>query len=303
MLDVCLLGTGGMMPLPNRWLTALMLRYNGKQILIDAGEGTQIAIKEKGISVNPIDIICITHFHADHVSGLPGLFLSMGNAEKTTPLLMIGPKGLAQVVNSLRVIAPGLPFEIQFHEIMGDEESIEFDGFTIDAYKVNHSVPCYGYSMRVHRKGKFDAQRAKAQNIPLKFWNPLQKGETVEWEGKVFTPDMVLGESRKGLKVTYTTDTRPTERIVEAAKDADLFICEGMYGEADKKSKARANRHMMMTEAAEIGAKAQPKEMWLTHYSPAMMRPEQYVKELRQIFEPLKAAKDGWVKVLNFEED
>ena len=114
MLDVCLLGTGGMMPLPKRWLTSLMLRYNGKGILIDCGEGTQLAMKEQGWSFHNIDVICFTHYHADHISGLPGLLLSMGNADRKEPVIMIGPKGLKRVVSSLRVIAPELPFEIEY---------------------------------------------------------------------------------------------------------------------------------------------------------------------------------------------
>ena len=113
MLDVCLLGTGGMMPLPYRWLTALMVRYNGSSVLIDCGEGTQIAIKEKGWSFKPIDVICFTHYHGGHISGLPGLLLTMGNADRTEPLTLVGPKGLERVVNSLRVIAPELPFSIK----------------------------------------------------------------------------------------------------------------------------------------------------------------------------------------------
>ena len=122
MLDVCLLGTGGMMPLPYRWLTSLMLRYNGKSILIDCGEGTQIALREKGWSPKPVDIICFTHYHADHISGLPGMLLTMGNAERTEPLLLIGPKGLVRTVNALRIIAPELPFEIRCVEITENEQ-------------------------------------------------------------------------------------------------------------------------------------------------------------------------------------
>ena len=114
MLELCLLGCGGMMPLPYRKLTSLMARYNGSSILIDCGEGTQVGIKEKGWSFKPIDVICFTHYHADHISGLPGLLLTLGNAQRTSPLLMIGPKGLERVVNSLRVIAPDLPFPIEF---------------------------------------------------------------------------------------------------------------------------------------------------------------------------------------------
>ena len=223
MLDVSLLGTGGMMPLPYRWLTALMLRYNGKSILFDCGEGTQIALREKGWSPKPIDIICFTHYHADHISGLPGMLLTMGNAERTEPLLLIGPKGLNRTVSALRTIAPELPFEVNCVEIDGNEQEFSFDGFRIKAFKVNHSVLCYGYSLVVDRKGRFDKERALEQQIPLKLWNRLQKGEIVEEEGRIYTPDMVLGASRKGLKVTYCTDTRPADSITDNAVDSDLL--------------------------------------------------------------------------------
>ena len=144
MLDLCLLGTGGMMPLPYRWLTSLMLRYNGSSLLIDCGEGTQIAIREKGWSFRPLDIICITHFHGDHISGLPGILLAMSNSDRTEPLTMIGPKGLERVVKALRVIAPELPFEIKFIELTEPQQQIRLHGYVIDAFKVNHRVACYG---------------------------------------------------------------------------------------------------------------------------------------------------------------
>lgn len=303
MLDVCLLGTGGMMPLPYRWLTSLMMRYNGQSILIDCGEGTQIALKKKGWSPNPIDIICFTHFHADHISGLPGMLLTMGNAERTVPLLMIGPKGLQRVVNSLRVIAPELPFEIQFLEIESDEQTFYFDGFRIEAFKVNHNVVCYGYSMVVERAGKFDKDRAQAQGIPLKLWSRLQKGEEMDYEGVHYTPDMVMGAPRKGLKVTYSTDTRPTESIERNAQGSDLLILEGMYGEADKLMKAREHKHMTMYEAAKIASRVNPPELWLTHYSPSMSHPEEFMEEVRKIFPRTVAAKDGRSMELKFDEE
>lgn len=303
MLDVCLLGTGGMMPLPYRWLTSMMARYNGKSILIDCGEGTQIAMKEKGWSPKPIDIICFTHYHADHISGLPGLLLTMGNAERTEPLLLIGPKGLSRVVSSLRVIAPELPFEIRFQELTEAEESLQFDGFHIDAFRVNHNVVCYGYSLVVERKGKFMVERAKELNIPINYWNRLQHGERVETPEGTYTPDMVMGDARKGIKVTYCTDTRPTPAIAAHSMGADLAILEGMYGEPEKKAKAKEYKHMTFYEAAQIAAQAKPGEMWLTHYSPSLTRPEEYMKEVRRIFPRAYAAKDGQTVELDFEEE
>ena len=243
------------MPLPYRWLTSMMARCGGSSLLIDCGEGTQVALKEKGWSPKPIDIICFTHYHADHISGLPGLLLTMGNAERTEPLVLIGPKGLERVVTALRCIAPELPFSLRFIELEESRQQLPIGPYLIDAYKV-----CY-------------------------------------------TPDMVLGPERKGLKVTYCTDTRPVPVIAEYAKDADLFICEGMYGEDGKEAKAREHKHMTMYEAAQRAQKAMPRELWLTHYSPSLTRPEEFIEKVRKIFPKAKAARDGWTAELTFDEE
>jgi ribonuclease Z len=280
-----------------------MARYNGTSILIDCGEGTQIAMKEKGWSPKPIDIMCFTHYHADHISGLPGMLLTMGNAEKTTPLTIIGPKGLARVVNALRVVAPELPFEINYIEISENEQSFDFDGFRIEAFRVNHNVICYGYNIVIERKGKFNLENALALGLERKYWGVLQRGDTVEVDNRVYTPEMVMGKSRKGLKLTYCTDSRPTEGIIKNAKNADLFICEGMYGEPDKKEKAKEYKHMTFYEAAQMAKEANVAKMWLTHYSPSLTRPEEYKKEVQAIFPQTYIAKDGWSEELMFEED
>ena len=304
MLDVCLLGTGGMMPLPYRWLTSLMMRIGGSNILIDCGEGTQIAIKEKGWSPNPIDVICFTHYHADHISGLPGLLLSIGNSDRTDPITMIGPRGLERVVSSLRIIAPELPFDIKFLEIEGTRATFSFNGYEIDAFKVSHNVTCYGYSLRVPRIGRFDADKAKELGIPLPYWSRLQKGEIITDETGSYTPDMVIGPARRGLKVTYCTDSRPVPVISEMASGADLFICEGMYGEPGMEEKAREHKHMTFYEAAKLAKSAEPspKEMWLTHYSPSLSYPKDYEKEVRKIFRNTHVAKDGRSVSLMFED-
>ena len=304
MLDICLLGTGGMMPLPGRFLTSLMVRYNGSNLLIDCGEATQIAIKKKGWVFKPIDVICFTHYHADHISGLPGLLLTMGNAERTEPLTMVGPRGLERVVNALRCIAPELPFEIRYHELTEPEEHLEINGYHITAFKVQHNVICYGYVLEIPRSGRFDAARAKAADIPLAYWSRLQKGETITaQDGRVFTPDMVLGPARKGLKITYTTDTRPVPAIADYAADSNLFICEGMYGEPEKQKKAREYKHMTFYEAAGLAAQAKPGEMWLTHFSPSLVYPENYLEDVRKIFPQTYLGKDGKSATLTFDEE
>jgi ribonuclease Z len=303
MLDICLLGTGGMMPLPYRRLTALMARCNGSSMLIDCGEGTQVAIKEKGWSVKPVDVICFTHYHADHISGLPGLLLTLGNAERKEPVLLVGPKGLERVVNALRTIAPDLPFALEFLELSENSQTIPMDGYEIEAFRVQHNITCYGYSIKVNRAGKFDVTKAKKNEIPMQYWSHLQKGETIEADGITYTPDMVLGESRKGLKVTYCTDSRPVSSISEHAADADLFICEGMYGEEGKEKKAREYKHMTFYEAARLAKTAGVKEMWLTHYSPSLVRPEPYMGRVKEIFPAAKPGKDGKSVTLLFENE
>ena len=291
------------MPLPYRHLTSLMMRYNGKSILIDCGEGTQVAMKKKGWSPNPIDIICFTHFHADHISGLPGMLLNMGNSDRTEPVLLIGPKGLSRVVGSLRVIAPELPFAVDCLELSEREQVIEFDDFRIKAFRVNHNVTCYGYTMEIDRAGKFNADKAKELGLPVKMWGLLQKGENVTFEGKEYVPSMVMGDKRKGLKVTYCTDSRPTESITENAKGADLFICEGMYGDPAELPKAKEKKHMIFFEAAAMAKEANVKRLWLTHYSPSLNYPQEYIEATRKIFDRAEVCKDLKSIDLNFDDE
>ncbi len=303
MLDVCLLGTSGMMPLPGRCLTSLMTRYNGSSLLIDCGEGTQVSIRIKGWSVHGIDTICFTHFHGDHISGLPGLLLSMGNSDRTKPVTLIGPKGLEKIVNNLRCIAPELPFDLKFIELEDKIQTIDINGYKITAFKVNHNVVCYGYTIDIERGGKFHVEKAMENNIPQKFWSLLQKGNEVQENGVVYTPDTVLGPPRKGIKVTYCTDSRPTQSILDNAKDSALFICEGMYGEKDKQTKAKEHKHMTFYEAAKIAATAQVGQLWLTHFSPSMAKPEMFLDDVREIFNNTIIPKDRRSVALDFDNE
>ncbi len=290
------------MPLKSRWLSSAIMRYNGHCILFDCGEGTQIALKCAGFTFKPIDVLCLTHFHADHVSGLPGLLLSMGNEGRTDPLLIIGPKGAQKVVSALRIIAPGLPFNIEVAELSGDDETFYFEGFNITGFRVNHGVSCYGYSVDIPRVGKFDTEKAKANCVPLKVWGMLQKEESVEFEGRVYTSDMVLGSPRKGLKLLYCTDTRPTESMGFYAQNADLAILEGMYGSDEKDTHAKAKMHMTFAEAAQIAKKSNVKSLWLTHFSPSMPNPGDYLSEAKEIFENTQIGFDGKFDTIRFEE-
>ncbi|MBP3700635.1 MAG: ribonuclease Z, partial [Lachnospiraceae bacterium] len=235
--------------------------------------------------------------------GLPGRLLAMGNAERTEPLTVIGPRGVARVVNSRRVVAPELPFEIRFIELTERQQELTVGPYTVTAFRVNHNIVCYGYSVQLKRAGKFQVEKAQAANIPLKYWSRLQKGAVIEADGVTYTPDMVMGPERRGLKVTYCTDTRPVPVIAEMASEADLFICEGMYGEPDKEAKAKEHKHMTFYEAAHLAREADCKEMWLTHYSPSLPRPEDYMDAVRKIFPRSVAGKDGKSVELRFDDE
>ena len=304
MLDICLLGTGGMMPLLNRYLTSLMVRCDGSSLLIDCGEATQLAIKKAELTTKPIDYILFTHFHADHISGLPGLLLEMKNSDRVEPVTIAGPKGVEKVVNCLRVIANELPFDIKFIELDDNDGYFDIKPYRIQYFKLKHKLNCIGYNIFNDRLPQFLVDKAKNNNVPLRFWNKLQHGETcVDKEnGLTYTPDMVMGDDRKGLKITYLTDTRPCENIYKFANNSDLFICEGMYGDDSKENNAKKYLHMTMDEACEIAIKTNPKEMWLTHYSPSEVRPKIYEKSLKEKFENIRICKDGEKKVLNFED-
>lgn len=299
MLEICLLGTGGTMPMPERALTALMVRYGGSNLLIDCGEGTQMQIRKMKWSIKSIGHILITHLHGDHIIGLPGLVLSMGKDGRRSPLEIYGPAGTGQVVKGLLLAAPELPFEVRITELKEAEEAFFCGGLRVQAFAADHGVKCYGYALHADRARRFDIGKARALNIPQALWSRLQKGETVE----PFTPDMVLGESREGLHVTYVTDSRPTPLLQKYAENADLLICEGMYGSREKLDKALLNQHMLFTEAAQIAKEANAKQLWLTHYSPSLEDPREFLPAAQAIFPETAAPEDLTYVTLNWKNE
>ena len=298
MLDVTLCGTGGTTPRIDRHLSCAYLRFDGRGLLIDCGEGTQIAVKKAGMSLGRIDTILLTHFHGDHVAGLPGLLLTMGNEGRKEKVTIAGPKGVAEIVKALTVCAQELPFSVEC-VALADFDTLTSRDFSITAFEVHHTCPCLGYDIRISRAGRFDPDKARANGVPMKLWKTLQKGESAEG----YTPDMVMGESRRGLHVTYATDTRPTDMIATMATDADLLITEAMFGEEKKENRAKETCHMTLPEACAIAAEASPKRLWLTHYSPSMPEPELYADVLEKLWSGGKLGYDGMTEVLRFAEE
>ncbi|WP_123053662.1 ribonuclease Z [Clostridium sp. JN-1] len=306
MLDICLLGCGGNYPTPQRNLTSLLVSYEGEKILIDCGEGTQVSMKILGSGFKEISAICFTHYHADHVVGLPGLLLTIANSGRTKPLTIIGPDNLCKVVKGLTVICPHLPYNLNLIELTCDNlENFKYKIFQMEniemyAVPVEHSLPCLAYSIIIKRNRKFDRKKAVEHKVPMKLWNILQKGESLSYQGIKYTPDMVLGEERKGIKLCYSTDTRPTYGLIDLSSNSDLFICEGMYGDNEKLDNAIKNKHMLFSEAAKIAREAKVKELWLTHFSPSLSDPNCYLEETKKIFNNTHLGCDRKFKSLNF---
>ncbi|MCM1172500.1 MAG: ribonuclease Z [Clostridium sp.] len=303
MLNYCVLGTSGMVPLPDRHLSSCMFSYNGVNILIDAGEGTQIAIKKCGISLKKIDYVLFTHYHTDHVGGLPGLLASIANSDRTSTLTIVGPKGVNRIVEASKKLVSKLPYIVKTIEIVDEAPTISIQDLKITPFPVEHTTTCFGYKLELSRFGKCDPEKAEMNDVPVEFWDRLQKDEVIQYNGRVLTKDLIVSYERKGIKVVYTTDTRPCDSISQAAKNADLLICEGMYGDSDQKSNAEKNKHMMMQEAAALAAKAGVKKLILTHYSPSVCKPEQFLKELQYTFSKVSMGYDGLTDELVFSNE
>lgn len=314
MMDVTLLGTMGMMPMPGRYLASGYVKVEGHAVLIDCGEATQLALRSAGASAVDIDVVCISHFHGDHVLGLPGMFLLMGNSGRTEKVTVAGPGGVAGFVSSLLVAAPHLPFDIEFVDLaeLVENTVVNDDGTydvcklgpaMIQAFAADHTVESYGYNVVLPRAGKFDVSRAEALGLPKKDWGMLQHGETIELaDGTCVTPDMVLGAPRRGLKFSYVTDTRPTTAIEHAVAGADLLVCEGMYGSDEKREHARKKKHMLFSEAGRLARAAKASKMWLTHYSPSESDPKGNLCFAKDEFPATECGHDGKSMVLRFQD-
>lgn len=301
MLECCTLGTGGALPLPDRALASLYVRVNGKALLIDCGEGTQTGVRNLGWGFRCIDGLLITHYHGDHCGGLPGLLLSIDKAGREEPLHIYGPAGLRRIVNGLRVIAPVLRYPVELHELEpGDFFSLI--GLEIACFPLDHGMPCLGYRLHLPRQAAFDPQKARALNVPLPLWKELQRGASVEAEGRLIRPEDVTGAPRKGLTVLYATDTRPVPEIAEMGRDADLMFLEGMYGDDDKRAQARKNHHMIFHEAAELARQANAKELVLTHFSNCIDDPAAFLPLAQAVFPKTQCASDGQCFTLLYPE-
>ena len=309
MIDVCLLGTGGMQPLPGRRLSATLVRVGSGLVLLDCGEGTQVGVREAGWGLRQIKAILLTHMHADHVLGLPGLLLTLANAERGAeePLTIAGPEPLLPVLEGLMVVAPRLPYPVQVAVLQGGERFAlpGIDGLEVGCAALDHEIACLGYALTLPRAPRFAPERARALGVPLAEWRRLQGGEAIEVDGKVIEASEVLGPPRRGLRLVLATDTKPTERLVEfvaADGGTDLLIADGMYGDEADKPKRWPAQHLSFAEAATIARDGGAKRLLLTHFGPGLADPGAYLDRATAIFPQTTVGTDGLKLTLNFED-
>lgn len=300
MLDLCTLGTGGAIPMPDRALSSLYLRVDGRALLVDCGEGTQTQIRRLGWGFLCIEGLLVTHYHGDHISGLPGFLLSMDKTGRQSPFPIYGPPGLRRIVEGLLVIAPNLSFPVELHELPMHGGSFRLAGLDIDAFPLDHGVPCLGYRFALNRVPRFEREKALALGVPMPLWSRLQAGKPVEANGVTYLPEQVLGEARKGLSVLYATDTRPVPAIVEYGRDTDLMILEGMYGDDDKLPQALKNHHMLFREAAALARDAGTRQLILTHFSNCIEDAAAFLPNAAAVFADTQVGEDLGTMTLRF---
>jgi ribonuclease Z len=300
MIDIALLGTGGMMPLPRRWLSSLLVRVGGDVVLFDCGEGTQVAWRATGWSFRRLSAICISHTHSDHIAGLPGLLHTVSNTGRTEPITIYGPVGVAAVVQGLRVIAPQLPFPLEVVELESGDTFPLPEGVRGSCAAGEHGLPVLAYRIDLARKRRFLADRARSLDIPTNAWRMLQDGQPVTLGDRTVEPDAVMGPARPGISVAYVTDTRPTQAIAELLTGVSLLVCEGNYGDDADAEKAVRNQHMTFREAATLARNAGAQQLWITHFSPGVDTPEAFAANAQEVFPGAVIGHDGMTTSLAF---
>ncbi|MEF9990777.1 MAG: ribonuclease Z [Romboutsia sp.] len=303
MINLILLGCGGNMPMPNRYLSSLFVNYRGRKILFDCGEGTQVSMRTRNCGFKNIDLICISHLHGDHIMGLPGLLATIGSSSRTDALTIIGPSGIKDVMNAIMFLLEYLPYKINVIENPIGTFSL-IDGYLkdieISTIELEHSTECIGYSLYIKRTPKFNVEKATKNNVPKILWQKLQCGKNIIFDNIEYSPNMVLGDDRKGLKISYITDTRPISDIPKFINDSDLFVCEAMYGDDIDISKAVKNKHMTFRETANLARLGNVDTLLLTHFSPSLENPFYFIQNATSVFKNTIIGEDGLEISLNF---
>ena len=289
-----------MMPMPGRWLSCALIRNGSSLVLVDCGEGTQVPWKALGWGFRQLGAICLTHMHADHVAGLPGVLFMVAHAGRTETLDIYGPMGTGYVIEGLRRIVPELPFPVEIHELKSGDQFSPAGGLRGSCAAASHGVPCLAYRFELGRNPAFLPEKAQELGLPVQLWSRLQHGESLEFNGRVITPGEVLGPPRRGIALAFITDTRPTKQLSTFARDVDLLICESMYDNTEDLPLAKAHAHMLAEEAAGMAQAAGAHSLLLTHFSPKITDPSGPEKVARRVFANTRAARDGMVVTLEY---
>jgi ribonuclease Z len=300
MIDLLLLGNGAMVPTPNRPLSALLMRVNGSLVLFDCGEGTQVQMRKFHWGFRNLDAICLSHLHADHVAGLPGLFHTVANAGRIAPMHIYGPTGTIAVVQGLRVIADWLPYDMVIHEL---DDGDTFDLISGVRAKVRlglHRVTCLGWRIGVDRAPAFLPDKAKELDVPQAAWGRLQSGESVISGEAIVTPADVTGPPRRGVSFGFVTDTRVTPELRELVSGVDLLVCESTYGLVEQAEKASEWGHMTLNQACDFATEAEVGELWLTHFGGTIDDPALLEPAARALFPAATIGQPGLTTTLAF---
>ena len=307
MLTITLLGTAATMPLPDRALSTAFAACGGHGLLFDCGEGTQAAARRAGVNLMRADTVCLTHYHGDHIFGLPGLLQTLGAQGRTRPLLLVGPKGLAGIWSAVRALTGPLPYAVRLQEADGplalDALSEGWPaGAVLRPFATRHRVPSVGYRLELPRAGRFDPARARALGVPVQQWKLLQRGECVSAGDAVITPEQVLGAPRRGLRFVFSGDTAPCPGLEQAAQGADLLVCDATYALPEQEAQAKQWGHSTFGQSAALASRAGARRLWLTHYSPMITDPEEYLPLAQNIFPAAECGFDGKCITLQYEE-
>jgi ribonuclease Z len=301
-LDLVFLGTAGSMPTAQRAPAALLVRRGGERLLFDCAEGTQRQLLKSSVGLVDLPEIFITHFHADHVLGLPGMFKTFALRGRDLPLDVYGPRGLVDLLASLKRVVGKLTYEVELHEV-APGDVLERSGYRLATFGVRHGVNALGWSLiETTRPGRFDVAGADALGVPNgPERGALQRGEEVTLaDGRTVTPDQVLGPARTGRKIVITGDTAPSNEIVEAAWGADVLVTEATFSE-EERERAEETNHQTAAQAAQIAQKAGVGLLALTHLSNRYFGPE-IAREARDIFPETVVPRDFDVVEVPFEE-
>lgn len=306
-MEAFVLGCGGMMPLPYRHLTSVLLRRKGDLFLFDCGEGTQVSLKRLNLKWKKIDAIFISHTHADHVTGLPGILMLNSQVERTEPLYIYGPPKVKEYVETSRsVLDMYINYPIVVKEIKAPCVVHEGDGFYVRAFPLEHTKTCVGYTLEeLDRPGAFNPEKAMALGIkPGPLFGKLQRGEEITLEnGKVIKPGDVMGEKRSGRKFSFVTDTLYLPSIAKEVQGSDLLICEGMFSD-DCADQAKEKKHMTSRQAGIIARDSHSKRMAMIHYSPRYTDKELplLLKQAQEVYPNAELTRDRMIFEIPFED-